>query len=118
MASQTITLKLDEKLHEKLQAIAIPLHLSPSLAAKQILITALTSGAEDGGGFSQEALYSIQADIQHLIVEVNRLSQFTARLIEFQGAIGELLLINLAKTDEKETAKIISSLIEAVFTDE
>ena len=124
MASQTITLKLTEKLYEKLEAIALAHRLqSPSLAAKQILITALLSGAGDGSGgdrlnLSQDSLYSIQADLEHLIVEVNRLSQFTARLIEFQGAIGELLLINLAKTDEKETAKVISSLIEAVFTDE
>ena len=112
----TLTLKVDENSHEKLQAIALSLRLqSPSVAAKQILITALTSGVGDGGGITPEALYSIQADIQHLSLETQNLTAAVEHLAVFTGSLTELLLINACSISAEEASKTVKELLNISF---
>ena len=114
--ARTLTLKVDENTFEKLQAIAPSLRLkSPSLVAKQILITAVTSGAGDSGGFSQEALYSIQADIQHLSLETQNLTAAVEHLATFMGAVTELILINACSISAEEASKTVKELLNISF---
>lgn len=113
--SETISFKLSREPYLKLLEFQRLLNLqSHHIAAQKLLIMMLLQSDQS----PQQELLEIRADVEHLIVEVERLTSYVASSVQFQASLSELLLVNLGNVTPEAASDAVAELFKTSFEEE